>query len=65
MAAAWLQNNPEMLARRFRIVALINLAISPFLMAFLLMFFFMRNAEKFYHHPRSLALAASIVEAKL
>lgn len=42
-----------MLARRFRAVALMNLVVSPFLMAFLVIYFFMRNAEKFYHHPRS------------
>jgi hypothetical protein len=30
-----------------------NLAVSPFLLVFLLIYFFMKNAEKFYHHPSS------------
>ena len=47
-----LQHKPAMLARRFRLMALVNLLVSPFLMAFLIIHFFMRNAEKFYHHPR-------------
>jgi len=35
----------------FRTAALINAALSPFLLLFLLLYFFMRNAEHFYHHP--------------
>lgn len=44
----------ERLRRRFRTMALANLVISPFLLLFLLIYFFMKNAEKFYHHPGSL-----------
>ena len=39
-------------ARRRR-VALANLLLAPFLLAFLLIYFFMRNAERFYHQPSS------------
>lgn len=35
-------------------MAICNLLVSPFLMVFLLIYFFMRNAEKFYHHPSSI-----------
>ncbi len=37
-----------------RCMALCNLLVSPFLMVFLLIYFFLRNAEKFYHHPSSI-----------
>ena len=37
-----------------RRMAVCNLLVSPFLMLFLLIYFFMRNAEKFYHHPSSI-----------
>ena len=30
-----------------------NLLLAPFLVVFLLIYFFMRNAEKFYHQPSS------------
>uniref|UniRef100_A0A061R0H4 Autophagy-related protein 9 n=2 Tax=Tetraselmis sp. GSL018 TaxID=582737 RepID=A0A061R0H4_9CHLO len=49
------KRNPRMLARRFQAMAVVNLLISPFLVAFLVIYFFMRNAEKFYHHPSSVA----------
>lgn len=42
------------LQRRFRWVAALNLALSPFLLAFLFMYFFMKKAEEMYHHPSSL-----------
>ena len=32
-------------------MALANVVLAPFLLIFLLMFFFMRNAERFYHQP--------------
>ena len=35
-------------------MAICNLLVSPFVMLFLLIYFFMRNAEKFYHHPGSI-----------
>jgi len=34
-------------------MAALNLAASPFLLVFLIIYFFMKNAEKFYHHPSS------------
>lgn len=37
-----------------RVMAGLNLLMSPFLLAFLLMYFFMKKAEQFYHHPSSL-----------
>ncbi|KAK9829634.1 hypothetical protein WJX72_006986 [[Myrmecia] bisecta] len=41
------------LQRRFRRMAICNLLVSPFLLVFLLIYFFLRNAEKFYNHPSS------------
>ena len=35
-------------------MALCNLLVSPFLIVFLLIYFFMRNAERFYHQPSSI-----------
>ena len=32
-------------------MAVINLVLAPFLLVFLVIYFFMRNAEKFYNHP--------------
>ena len=34
-------------------MAMANLLLSPFLIAFLLIYFFLRHAEAFYHHPSS------------
>ncbi len=42
--------SPVVLCRR---VAVANLLLAPFLLVFLLIYFFMRNAEKFYHQPSS------------
>ncbi|GLI70528.1 hypothetical protein VaNZ11_015443 [Volvox africanus] len=42
------------LKRRLRLVAAANLLLSPFLLMFLLAYFFMRNAERLYHHPAAL-----------
>ena len=36
-----------------RIMAILNLVVAPFVLVFLLIYFFMRNAEKFYHQPGS------------
>jgi len=41
----------EALRRRFRTAGLVNLALSPFILMFMLSYFFLRNAEKFYRHP--------------
>lgn len=35
-------------------MAVVNLALAPFLLIFLLIYFFLRNAERFYHSPSSL-----------
>lgn len=35
-------------------MALVNFLLSPFLIAFLLIYFFLRNGEAFYHRPSSL-----------
>ena len=32
-------------------MAVANLVLAPFLLAFLLIYFFMRNAERLYHQP--------------
>ncbi|GAB4821600.1 hypothetical protein N2152v2_008646 [Parachlorella kessleri] len=42
------------LRRRFRVMAVLNLLASPFMLLFLLIYFFMKNAERFYHHPSTL-----------
>lgn len=39
------------LARRFRRLAVLNLVMSPFLTVFMVLYFFLRNAERLYHHP--------------
>jgi autophagy-related protein 9 len=35
-------------------MALFNLLLAPFLLLFLTIHFFMRNAERFYNHPGSI-----------
>lgn len=42
------------LQRRFKTMAVINACFSPFLLVFLVIYFFMKNAEAFYHHPSTL-----------
>ncbi|KAG7667053.1 hypothetical protein Ndes2526B_g04460 [Nannochloris sp. 'desiccata'] len=42
------------LQRRFRVMAVVNAIFSPFLFVFLVIYFFMKNAEALYHHPSSL-----------
>jgi len=42
------------LQRRFRIMAVVNAIFSPFLFVFLVIYFFMKNAEALYHRPSSL-----------
>lgn len=39
------------LRRRFRQAAVVNVVASPFLGVFMLLYFFLRNAERLYHHP--------------
>mmetsp|Transcript_4303 Transcript_4303/g.12400 ORF Transcript_4303/g.12400 Transcript_4303/m.12400 type:complete len:983 (-) Transcript_4303:227-3175(-) len=46
-------SHPDHLARRFRHMAVANMALSPFLFVFLAIHFFLRNAEQLYHHPSS------------
>ena len=47
-------NDPQGLQRRFRVMAVMNAFFSPFLLIFLVIYFFMKNAEAFYHHPSSI-----------
>jgi len=47
-------SEPMALRRRFRTVAVVNALLSPFLLFFLVIYFFMRNAEAIYHHPSSI-----------
>lgn len=47
-------DDPEALQRRFRREAVLMVVLSPFVLCFLLIYFFMRNAEKFYNHPASI-----------
>ena len=42
------------LKRRFRILGIMNLCLSPFVLIFMITFFFLRNAETFYHQPGSI-----------
>lgn len=42
------------LQRRFRMMAILNAVLSPFLLVFLIIYFFMKNAEALYHHPSML-----------
>ncbi|KAG1681142.1 hypothetical protein FOA52_015585 [Chlamydomonas sp. UWO 241] len=46
--------DPSKLQARLRTAAAANLVLSPFLFVFLLIYFFMHNAERFYSHPGSL-----------
>ncbi|GAX83721.1 hypothetical protein CEUSTIGMA_g11146.t1 [Chlamydomonas eustigma] len=54
---AKLQKNltdPAKLQKRFKLAAIMNLVLCPFLLVFLVIYFFMHNAEKFYSHPGAL-----------
>ena len=42
------------LRRRFRVLGIMNLCFSPFVLIFMITFFFLRNAEDFYHQPGSI-----------
>lgn len=46
-------NNPRGLRRRLMAVGLAMLLLSPFLIIFMFVYFFLRHAEEFYHHPSS------------
>ncbi|XP_002982911.2 autophagy-related protein 9 [Selaginella moellendorffii] len=46
-------NNPHRLKKRLRTFGLCMLLLSPFLIIFMLVFFFLRHAEQFYNHPSS------------
>ncbi|MCO5613542.1 hypothetical protein L7F22_067819 [Adiantum nelumboides] len=46
-------NNPRGLQRRLKTVGLAMLLLSPFLVIFMFVYFFLRHAEEFYHHPSS------------
>ena len=42
------------LQKRFRAMAIVNACLSPFVLVFLVTYFFMKNAEALYHHPSSI-----------
>ena len=46
-------DSPTTLAARCRRAALVNALAAPFAAVFLVVLFFMRHAERFYHHPSS------------
>ncbi|MCO5567696.1 hypothetical protein L7F22_021390 [Adiantum nelumboides] len=46
-------DNPQGLQRRLMTVGLAMLFLSPFLVIFMFVYFFLRHAEEFYHHPSS------------
>lgn len=46
--------SPASIRQRFRVAALVNIILSPFLLVFLLIYFFMKNAESLYHQPGSI-----------
>ncbi|GMH34130.1 hypothetical protein BSKO_01964 [Bryopsis sp. KO-2023] len=48
------KTNPEVLRSRFRMMALANLALAPFVFVFLVIYFLMKNAEKFYTTPSTI-----------
>ncbi len=52
------------LVRRFRRLALLNLLMSPFLTVFMVLYFFMRNAERLYHHPSAVGARRWSAEAR-
>ena len=45
--------DPPALRRRMRAAAALSLFLSPFVAVYLLMYHFLGNAERFYHHPSS------------
>jgi len=47
-------NDEGALRQRLGRVAAINILLSPFTAIFMTIYFFLRNAEKFYHHPSSI-----------
>ena len=52
------------LVRRFRRLALLNLVMSPFLTVFMVLYFFLRNAERLYHHPSAVGARRWSAEAR-
>ena len=46
-------NDKSILQQRFRTMAMLNLLMSPFVMVFVVSYFFLQNAEHFYRHPVS------------
>ena len=52
------------LVRRFRRLAVLNLVMSPFLTVFMVLYFFLRNAERLYHHPSAVGARRWSAEAR-
>lgn len=46
-------SDPAILQKRLRTMAVLNLIMSPFVMVFVVSYFFLQNAEHFYRHPVS------------
>ncbi|KAL0554024.1 hypothetical protein IC582_007929 [Cucumis melo] len=44
-------SNPSTLKKRLRVVGVVMLLLSPFLVIFMLVYLFLRHAEQFYNHP--------------
>jgi autophagy-related protein 9 len=40
------------IAQRFRVMAVVNALLTPFLLVFMTMHYFLSNMERFYHHPK-------------
>ena len=46
--------SPETIVQRLRFAAICNLLLAPFLLAFLVIYYVMKNAEALYHQPGSM-----------
>ena len=50
--------------RRLRLLAVVNLLLSPFLVVWMVLYLFLRNAERIYHHPSSVGARSWSTEAR-
>lgn len=50
----------QALRQRLLKAAAINLVLAPFLLLFLVIYFFMKHAERFYHSPGNYLLMGSL-----
>ena len=56
--------SPHMLQQRFYVAGIVNLVLSPFIIVFLLIYFALKNAQRFHADPRSLSTRSWSLEAK-